>query len=240
VDRKTRHQLKQDEFRVGFEELEEYLKTHFKEIAITAAVAIVLAGLVLGTKYYLDRQETSSNIELSAAMKTFESYVGPPTPETAASDSFLTAGEKYTKALDQFNAIVLKYKMFPRPKAADIALYQAGVCESMLGKSSAAVQTLEEAGRNRDREIATLAQFALAGEYLKTGKTQEAVKIYQGLADHPSLSVPRATALLAQADADRDSAPAQARQIYGQVLKEFGSVSSVAEDVKQKMAGLPQ
>lgn len=242
MDRLTRHQLKQDEFREGLDQVEQYLKDHLKDIIIAVALAIVLAGGTMGVKYYLDRQEANANIELAAALRTFQSYVGPSAPGMMSADSetFLTAEEKYKKALDQFNAIVLKYRIFPRPKAAEIALYHAGVCESLLGNSQAAMATLEEAGGSRDRDIAALARFALASEFLKAGKTQEATKIYQDLADHPSLTIPRATALLALADANRDSNPARARQLYDQVQREFGSIPSVAETLKQRMAGIPQ
>ena len=175
-------------------------------------------------------------------MRTFQAYVGNATPDTlgAGSETFSNATDKYQKARDQFKAIVLKYRMFPRPEAASIALYHVGICESLLGNSSAAITTLQEASRDRDREIAALAQFALAGEFLKTGKKQEAIRIYQNLADRPSLAVPRASALLALADALKDSQPAKARQLYDQVQGEFGSDPSVAQAVRQQLAELPQ
>jgi tetratricopeptide (TPR) repeat protein len=152
----------------------------------------------------------------------------------------LNSKEKYQRALEQFNAIVLKYRMFPRPKAVSIARYHVGMCESLLGNSPAAVNALQEASRDGDPEIAALAQFALAGEFLKTGKKQEAVKIYQNLADHPNLAVPKASALLGLADALKDSQPGQARQLYEQIQREFGSNASVADAMRQQMAGLPQ
>ena len=129
--------------------------------------------------------------------------------------------------------------MYPRPKAAIIALYHVGVCESLLGNSEAAIRTLEEASREGDQGIAALARFALAGEYLKNGKTQEAAKIYQNLADHPSLTVPRASALLAMADSLRETQPQQARQLYDRIGKEFGSDPAIAATLKQQMEGLP-
>ena len=181
-------------------------------------------------------------MELALALKTFQAYVGNASPETlgAGAETYSTSAEKYQKARDQFNAIVLKYRMFPRPKAVGIARYHVGICESLLGNSSAAINTLQEASRDSDREIAALAQFALAGEFLKAGKQQEAVKIYQNLADHPSLAVPKAGALLALADAFKDSDPARARKIYDQVQKEYGSDASVAEALRQQIAELPQ
>jgi tetratricopeptide (TPR) repeat protein len=202
----------------------------------------VVVGAAVGLKYYLNQQEAGANIELASALQTFQAYVGNVAPQTlgAGSETFLNSAEKYQKARDQFNAIVLKYRMFPRPKAARIALYHVGICESLLGNSAAAIHVLQEAGRDSDRELAALAQFALAGELLKTGKKQEAMKIYQNLADHPSLAVPEVSAQLALADALKESQPAQARRLYDRIQKELGSDISIANAVKQQMADLPQ
>ena len=72
----------------------------------------------------------------------------------------------------------------------------------------------------------------------KSGKTPEAAKLYQELADHPTMTVPKASALLALADAYRESQPAQARQIYERVEKEFASNATVTQAVKQDIASL--
>ena len=240
MDRLTRHELKQDEFRETLDQLEQYLKSHLKEILTATMLVIVVVGLTGGLKFYLDQQEVSANVDLASALRTFQAYVGPPAPGTLGTESFPTAAEKYKTAREQFNAIVVKYRMFPRPKAARIALYHVGICESLLGNSAAAINTLQEASRDRDPEIAGLAQFALAGEFLKSGKKQEADTIYQNLVDHPSLTVPRETALLALADSLKDSQPAQARKLYAQIQKDFGSDPTLAEALTQHMAGLPQ
>lgn len=242
MDRLTRHELKQDEFRETLDQLEQYLKAHLKEILTAAILVIVVLGLAGGVKYYLGQQEASANIELASALKTFQSYLGTISADSMSpgDEAFATAADKYKKALGQFNAIVLKYRMFPRPKAVSIALYHAGICESLLGNSGAAINKLREASRDGDREIATLSQFALAGEFLKSGKTQEGIKIYQALADHPSLAVPRARALLALADAYKDSQPARARQLYEEIRKEFGSDPSIGHAMAQELTELPQ
>jgi tetratricopeptide (TPR) repeat protein len=242
VDRLTRRQLKQDEFRETFEQFEEYLKKNYQNIVTVVLLVMVVVGAAAGLKFYVDRQEAAADADLAVALKTFHGYVGAPDPanQTPDADTFPTAQAKYKKALDQFNAVVRKYRMFPRPKAVAIARYHLGVCQALLGDSAPAIKTLEEASHDRDREIASLARFALAGELAKAGRSAEGAKIYQDLADHPTLSVPRATALLALADAYRDSQPARARQIYQQVEKEFGSDSTLAATLKQEMATLPQ
>jgi len=242
MDRLTRHELKQDEFKESLDQLEQYVAAHLKEIVTVAILAIVVVGSAVGMKYYLSQQEINANLDLASALKTFQAYVGTFAPGSmpAGTESYPTAADRYKAALQKFNAIVAKYRLFPRPTAAGIALYHAGLCESLLGNSAAAINTLQEASRDRDREIASLAQSALAEEFLKTGKTQEADRIYQNLADHPTLTVPRASALLALADSFKNSQPARARQLYGQIQKEFGSEPSVAQILREDMAESPQ
>ena len=240
MDRLHRRQLKQDEFKDTLVQLEEYFKQHYKEILNIAIIVVAVVGLAGGLKYYTDRQEAAANADLGAALTTFRAYVGPPTAgqNGPGGTTYATSQEKYKKALQQFDAILDKYKMFPRPKAVAIARYQAGVCQSLLGDQSGAVQTLTEASMDHDAEIAAMAKFALAGVLVKSGKIPEAAKIYQDLADHPTLTVPRASALLALADAYRESQPAKAREIYQRVEKEFASNTTVAQAVKQEMETL--
>ncbi len=241
MDPRTRRELKHDEFKDSLEHLEDYFKQHAKEVVSIAIIVIVVVGAAAGLRYYLDKQEASSNVELGEALKTFRAYVGTPPPGTTSPDmqSFPTAQDKYKKALAQFQAIVSKYSMYPQPKAVAIARYHAGICQALLGNHAGAIKTLEEASHDRDREIAALAQFALADEYEKTGKTAEAARLYQALADHPTLTVPRATALMALADTFRTTQPARARQLYDQVLKEFGTDQTIVNALKDQTASLP-
>jgi TolA-binding protein len=239
VDRYTRHQLKQDDFSEKMESLQMLAEEHLKQIIIISAAVIVLAGGAWWTKSYYARQEAAANTELQAAITTFHAYVGSSQQgaQMGAGESYPTANAKYQKALTQFSELVKKY---PRTKAGGYALVQMGVCQSQLGNDATAIKTLQNAGKNSDNEIASQAQFALAGVLSKTGKAEEAAKIYQNLADHPTTIVPRATALLAMADVYRDSQPKRAREIYEQVQKEYGSDTVVAESLKQQLASLPQ
>jgi TolA-binding protein len=239
VDRLTRRELKQDELRTTFEHYEHYIKEHYREILGVTGIAVVVVGLVVGLRLYSDRQEAEANAQLGAALKTFRAYVGMPTPGSfdTGSETFPVASAKYKKALAQFSEVIQR---FPRTKAAEIARYHMGLCQAQLGNKADAIKTLEEAGKASDKEIAALAQFALAGEMAASGKVQEAAKIYQYLADHPTSTVPQATALLALADAYRATQPAQAKQIYERLQKEYASNASLAQTLKQQLDSLPK
>lgn len=237
----SRHELKEDQFKSGIEQFEEFVKTRYKDILTVAGIVVVVGGLALGLKLYREQQEAQASEQLGAALKTFRAYVGTAGQASLlpGAETFPTARDKYKKALEQFQAIVSKYSRFPQPKAVAIARYHVGVCQAQLGDHDAAVKTLEEAARDKDRELASLAQFALAGEQLKAGKTDEAVKLYQELAARPTSTVPEATAKLALADAYRATQPARAREIYQQLEKQFGSDVAVAQVLKEQMASLP-
>lgn len=239
MDRYTRHQLKQDEFQEKVEVLQVFAEEHLKQIILIGVAVIVVVAGVFWIRNYYANQEAAANAELQTAVTTFSAYVGNAQQSGVAStvQTFPTAKAKYQKALSQFAEVV---KSYPRTKAGGYALVQMGVCQSQLGNETAAIKTLKDASKNSNKGIASQAQFALAGVLAKTGKTEEAVKIYQELANHPTSIVPRATSLLAMADAYRGTQPKRAREIYKQVQKEFGSDAVIADVLKQQLATLPQ
>ncbi len=240
--RLTRHELKQDELLSTVEEFENFAKQHYKQIITVVSGVILLAGAVFGFRFWSQHQELESNALLGMALKTFHASVGSASVDFAggpnpANQMFMTAQDKYKKALEQFDGVV---RRFPSQKAAGIARYHAGLCQAELGDQAAAIKTLQEASRSSDQSIGSLAKLALAGELVRAGKLNEAAKLYRELQDHPTSTVPRATAMLALADAYRQGQPAQARQIYQQMEKEFSSNTYLAATVKQQMESLPK
>ncbi len=239
MDRYTRHQLKHDDFQEKLEALQVIAEEHLKQIIMIGVALIVVAGAVWWIRNHNAHQEALANAGLQNAITTFHAYVGSGQESSllGPGQSYPTAQAKYQEALTQFSEVV---KNYPRTKAAGYALIQMGVCQSLLGNEATAIKTLQDAGKNSDQGIASKARFALAGVLAKTGKTDEAAKIYQNLADHPTTMVPRATALLAMADVYRATQPKRAREIYQQVQKEFGSDTVIADALKQQLATLPQ
>ncbi len=240
--RLTRHELKQDEFLTTVEAFENLAKRHYKDVIAVVAVVVLVAGGVMGYRYWKARQESESNALLGTALKTFHASVGSTTVDlfggqNQANATFPTAQDKYKKALGQFNDLA---RRFPRQDAAGIARYHAGLCQAELGDQAGAIKTLQEASRNSDANIAALAKLALAGELVRAGKTADAIKLYRELQDHPTPAVPKATAMLGLAEVYRQSQPAQARQVYEQIAKEFSSNTYLAATAKQQMESLPK
>lgn len=239
MDRYTRHQLKESEIQSTYEQFEQFARKYYREII--GAVVVILLAIALASSWhmYSERQEAAANNALAAALKTFHADVGvgPQGAMAPGSDTFATVSDKYKKAEQQFSEIASHY---PRQDAGRIALYHLGICQASLGDHQAAIQTLKKAADSSDKEVGALARYALAGELTSTGKSEEAARIYQDLADHPTLSVPKATALLALADLYRTTKPDQARALYERLQKEFASDATLASLLKDQLAELPK
>jgi predicted negative regulator of RcsB-dependent stress response len=243
--RLSRHELKQDEFQTTVEAFEHFAKQNYKQIILAVAVALLVAGSILGWNTYNGRQQAAANAALADALKTFNASVGGPAPNLFGgaqqpqppAGEFATDQDKYKKALAQFREIVAKY---PRQTAAGFARYHVGLCQAALGDSTAALKTLEAAGSVSDRDVASLAKLALGAELARTGKTDQAIKTYKDLASRPTSTVPEATALLALADLYRVSQPGEARAIYEKLQKDYSTDAYLSSAVKEQLASLPK
>lgn len=242
--RLTRHDLKEDEFEDTIESLREFARQNAQQIIIGVGAFIVVAGAILGWRTYNERQAAAANAVLSEALKTFQAPVSAApvnlfssNPTQSSNGQFSSDQEKYKAALSQFGAVAAKY---PRQKAADFARYYQGLCQSALGDGAAAQKTLAAVAHSSDKDVAALSNLALAGELAKGGKTAEAAKVYQELAQHPTATVPRTMALLAEAELYRSTQPSEARALYEQVAKEVGTDSYLASTIQQQIASLPK
>jgi hypothetical protein len=241
----SRRELKEDRLRSAFEDYEAFAKEHAREIVASVVIFLAVIGAVFGVRMLAHNMQASANTKLGAALDTYHAYVGTVSSEMAVpgTQTFATDLEKYKKALAEFQAVADVTgieKLLPKVKAVRIARCYEGMCQAHLGQNAAAVQTLQESARDSDPDIASLAQMALAGEDVKTGKVADAIKIYQELSDHPTSTVPRSTALLALAGVYRASQPAQARQIYERLAKEYGTDPSLAAELNQQISSLSQ
>jgi len=243
--RLTRHELKEHEFEDTIENLQEFARQYAKQIIIGVAAVVLVTGAIEGWRLYNENQAAAANAGLAEALKTFQAPVSAapvnlfssnPEPQPT-NGQFASDQAKYKAAVAQFSAVAAKY---PRQKAGDFARYYVGLCQSAMGDDAAAEKTLTSVARLSDKDAAALADLALAGDLAKAGKTAEAAKVYQALAQHPASTVPRATALLAEADLYRNSQPAQARALYEQLAKEVGSDSYLASTIHQQIESLPK
>lgn len=197
-------------------------------------LAVLLA--VFGWRFYSQRQTARASADLEAAMKVYTARIRPA-GEAAAPDevTYVDEKNKYADAAKRFSDVAAQYG---RTEPGRVARYYAGLSFALMDKNDDAEKELKAVESSGDATLAPLAEFQLAQIYEKTNRADQALKIYQQLADKPAEFVPRAVVLLKMADHHSKSNPQEAAKLYNQVKSEFPD-SPAAQAADQGLQLLP-
>ncbi len=219
----TRHQLKQDAFsRVTIEAAEKtahWSVEHRNTLAIAIATVVVIAGAVAGGWYYLNAQNEKASLDMTEAVRTLQAQLRPAgTPAQPGVPSFTSSKERAEAAKKQFQAIENKY---PHTRSADMARYFLGVTSATEGDNAAAESNFKEVASSGGKEVASIANLALADLYGNTNRVKDAEAIYQELINKPTTAVSKVTAQLQLADLyQNNNRPLDAKRLYEQIKKD--------------------
>ncbi len=236
----TRHQLKQDAFsRVTIgaaEKTAHWSVEHRTTLMISTVVVAVVLVAVIGGWYYLNAQDEKASLELSQAVRTMDTQLRPAgTPAQPDFPTFTSAKERSEAAQKQFQAIVDKY---PHTHTADMAHYFLGVTAVSLGDNAGAERNFKEVISSGNRQVSSLAKDALASFYANTGRTKDAIALYQELLNKPTESVSKVTAQLQLAETYQNSnQPLDAKRLYEQIKKD-NAANEAGQLATEKLAEL--
>jgi len=225
----SRKELKTDEFAAEVSKTVEFVQTNRQRL-IAAGVVVAVLVIVGGGGYtwYTKRAEGASEA-LGNAMRTYHAPVRPVSLSDAPGELvFGTDNQRATQALTEFQAVADKYSWMRVGKTAQ---YYAGLCQTTLGNLPEAEKQLNAVASSSDSFVAPLAKMALANLYARENKTAQAQQLYQDLIDHPSDSLPKATAQLALAEFLQPTKPAEADKIFKDV-----AASNPGPDVAELIA----
>ena len=236
----TRHQLKQDAFsRVtyGAAEKTAHWSVEHRNTLLGGIIAlVVIVALAGGGWYYQSQQNEKASFDLTQATRTLEAQLRPAgTPAQPDVPSFTSAKERAEAAKKQFQAIVDNY---PHTHTAEMARYFIGVASASMGDNAAAEKSFKGVASSGGKELASLANLALAGLYGDTNRTKDAVALYQALIKHPTTAVSKVTAELQLAALYQSSnQPLEAKRLYEQIKKDNPSTEA-GQLATQKLAAL--
>lgn len=236
----TRHQLKQDAFsRVTIEAAEKtahWSVEHRNTLAIAIATVVVIAGAVAGGWYYINAQNEKASLDMTEAVRTLQAQLRPAgTPAQPGVPSFTSSKERAEAAKKQFQAIENKY---PHTRSADMARYFLGVTSATEGDNAAAESNFKEVASSGGKEVASIANLALADLYGNTNRVKDAEAIYQELINKPTTAVSKVTAQLQLADLyQNNNRPLDAKRLYEQIKKDNPG-NEAGQMATQKLAEL--
>jgi predicted negative regulator of RcsB-dependent stress response len=222
----SRKELKQDRIHDAIEHSAEAVYSH-KQVALVVilVVGVIAAGYGVWS-VYIDRQTAAASAAFDTAMKAYTGHVGAADPAEPGEASYPDQAARSNDAEVKFTAVADKY---PNTSPGRLARYYAALCLEDLDRQNQALEQLKRITSGSDKELASMAEYQTAVIYERTGRTDDAVKILRGLADKPSVFVPRPLALLELGGALRQTNPKEAANIYQQVKKEYPE-SAISEE----------
>ena len=233
----SRKELKQDKIRESLEHGAEAVASHSRLISgllVAAAIAVAIGG---GWRIYSERRNVKAAAAFDEGMKVYNARIRALNePAVPGELTYLDENTKLQEAAAKFSEAAEKYSGTDPGK---MARYYAALCLEDLGKTNQALENLKKLQGTSDRELAALAKYQTAVIYARTGKTDEAVKIYRELAEKPTLFVPRSLVLLDLAGQLRKTNPTEAASIYQQIKKEFPD-SAISEEADRGLESLPK
>ncbi len=228
----SRKELKKDEIRDTLVHGAEAALSHQRLMWILGALILTVALVVIGWKIYNERQTVKASSGLDLAMKIFQARIRTPgEPEEPGETTYVEEKNKYEDAAKKFGEVA---KNYPRTRPAQVARYYAALCYERLGRFDEAQKSLREVETGEGAELASLARFNLAQILERTGKGQEAVRLYQQLMARPSSMVPRPLVMLALADSYRKNNPQEAQRLYNQIRTEYPD-TAVAQAAQERL-----
>lgn len=228
----SRKELKKDEIRETLAHGAEAVISHQRMLSTSIGAALLVALAVLGWRYYSERQTLKASAALEDAMKVYQARIrAAGAPADPGEVTYVEEKNKYEDAAKKFSEVARNYS---RTRPGQVARYYGALSQARLGRYDEAQKTLKDLAGSADAEFAALARFQLAELYAKTGKSDDAIKLYRQLADKPALLVPKAVVLLALGDQLRNSNREEAAKLYNQIKKDFPD-STVAEEADKRL-----
>lgn len=234
MPRISRKELKKDEFATEVGKTYEFVQQRREALIRYGIAAAVAVAIALGAFYFIQHRREQANDALSHAVRVYYAPVPAPADSAEPGMNFPNNKAKYAQAETEFAAVAGKYSWF---RAGRVARYYRALAEAQLGKPDDALRELNAVAGMNDAQISPLAKYAAAGICATTGKPDQAEKLYRELADHPSDSVPKDTALLALADVLAGTKPAEAQKIL-QSIKQQAPNGAAGEMAEKKLAEL--
>jgi tetratricopeptide (TPR) repeat protein len=223
MKRELKKQIKQDEFVSWLDHTITWLRAHEREAKMTAAIVLAVAAGWLGLSTWMKARARAAEEELAAALRTYHAPVaGEPGAESAGQGKvFATAAERYRQAAQELAEV---HRRYGSQSAGRRARYYEGLSRLELGQYDEAQKALSDVAAVReDKDLSpALARLQLADLEQRRGRTEEAVKLYQQMADDASLVLPRDHVLMALSSAlEQARRLPEARESYRRLADEF-------------------
>ena len=232
MDTQTRHALKKDTFAQATADSFSWLSGHRSGVLRWVISVVVVVIVLVGSLIFWNLRSDAADKSLGSALDIYDAPLaqsGAP----AETGVYSAAADRSKAANKLFAQTIQDYGWLPQGTKAH---YFLGVTDQELGQTGSAESELKIAAGSWDRNLANLANLALAGIYHQTARDSQAIDIYNALVAKPSETVSASVAQLNLADLYAATGKQdQARALWAKVkdADKDGAAGSIAA---QKLA----
>ena len=183
-----------DQFVLATENSLQWARSNRQTTLTMSGIALLLIiAIAVGYSIY-EHRTTEAQTAFGAAMQTYQTpLVRPDQPLPPGMKAFNTAKERAAKANVQFVDVAQRFGLTEPGK---LAQYFAGLTYMEEGQNGPAEDTLKKVASSWNGDTAALGKLALAQLEQQTGRTDQAVDLYQQLAKGHATTVPPGLAQL--------------------------------------------
>ena len=165
-----------------------------RAVLLVSGIALALVALLLIGYGLFQHSTTAAQTAFGEAMQTYQTpLVRADQPLPPGMKTFNTAKERALKANAQFLAVANGHSLTEPGK---LALYFAGLTYMESDQNGPAEDTLKKVAGSWNGDISAIGKMTLAERYQQTGRTDQAVGLYQELAKGSATTVPPGLAQL--------------------------------------------
>lgn len=232
-DRLKRKDIKHDKFVDEVGTVYSSIRTNWFKLLGIALGLIVLLGTVMAVFAWRNRQETTAQDKLAAAIETIETRLGDPSA-AATAPKFASETEKNAKAEQQFKEIVEKHD---GTDAADVASIYLARLEAARGDVPVATRRLRDfLAEHPDHLLAGGVKMSLYEMDLASGDPKKVIGDMEKELSSQTATVPTESLLSLLARAyEITGDQAKAKDMYRRITTEFPD-SPYALDAQRKVA----
>jgi tetratricopeptide (TPR) repeat protein len=216
VDHETKVALKNDTFVTTTTHGLAWAGENRRSVIVTSALLLVAILVVVGGFVLYNSRSQAASVAFGNAMAAYQAPLAlPGQPIPVGMKTYNSIPERAKAANALFLSTANQYGMTP---AGRNALYFAGLTYMEAGENASAESTLKKVGSDWNSDIAALGKLALAQLYRQTGRSPQAIEIYNQLTAKPATTVPAGLAQLQLAELyEAQNQPDAAKKIYAQL-----------------------
>ena len=205
-----------DPFALATENSVQWARSNRQTTLLVGGLALLLiVAIAVGYSIY-EHRTTEAQTAFGEAMQTYQTpLVKPEQPLPPGMKAFNTAKERAGKANGQFLDVAQRFTLTEPGK---LALYFAGVTYMEEGQNGAAEDILKKVASSWNGDTAALGKLALAQLEQQTGRSDQAIALYQALTKGHATTVPPGLAQLQLAALySTEGRTEDARHIYAEL-----------------------